>query len=443
MAKLVVITKGLPPSSHELDGNWTTIGRADGNTFQIVEPSVSGRHCEVRLQANELVVRDLLSTNGTFVEGRKITEAVLKPGQTLRLGEVELRFETSAAAPGTSFVTKMLVTGASPKPAAPAPPAPGAAWVSDSKPAKQPEMGGAPAKKYHVLFVDDSMALLEAFSELCSALSNRTWEVHCATTADRALAILQETPMDLVVLDIGMPLVDGIQLLNIINRRFPAVKTAVMTGHATESNRAACLANGAELFIEKPIANGGIEAVFNLLNDLLSCAQREGFSGALRQVGLPEVIQMQCVGRRSSILEIRNPQLHGRIYIEAGVITHAAVGTLVGEQAVYRLLSLKSGEFQLKPFQAPPQRTIHSGWEFLLMEAARACDEETVLITKPAVPDPAPAAGAPGGKPAPAETPAPQAPPPAAEGDHTAMGGDIVVVATYDGEWKPVDGSKK
>ena len=93
MARLVVITKGTPGLAHELSGQWTTVGRADGNRFQILEPSVSGRHCEVRAQDDELLVRDLLSTNGTFVRGEKITEATLKPGHTMRLGEVEVRFE--------------------------------------------------------------------------------------------------------------------------------------------------------------------------------------------------------------------------------------------------------------------------------------------------------------------------------------------------------------
>jgi len=444
MAKLVVISKGLPALSHELSGDWTTIGRADSNTFQIVESSVSARHCEVRLKGGELAVRDLLSTNGTFVGGKNITEAILKTGETLRVGEVELRFEASAVSPGTSSVNKMLVSGVSSKPApAAAPPSSPPLPVADAQPAVPPAGVGEPAKKYQVLFVDDSMALLETFGELCSVLSNQTWKIYSATTADRALAVLQETPMDLAVLDIGIPMVDGIQLLGIINRRYPGVKIAVLTGHATESNRAACLANGAELFIEKPASADGIKVVFNLLNDLVSWGHREGFSGALRQVGLQEVIQMECIGRRSSILEIRNSQLHGQLYIEAGSITHAAVGTLTGEQAVYRLLSMKGGEFQVKPFQEPPHRTVQIGWENLLMEAARASDEETVLVTKPVVPHPAPAGTATVPKPAPPEQPAPGTSPPAADRQHTAMGDDIVVVATYDGKWHPADGSNK
>ena len=286
MAKLVVITKGLAASAHELGKKWVTIGRGDDNAFQVVEPSVSLRHCEVRLKGDELVVHDLLSTNGTFISGKKIVEGVLKVGETLRVGEVQLRFEAStpAAAQGTSFITKMLLknvaAGASQKkaPAAAFPPSkPANADINPLQP------GGEQVKKHHVLFVDDSMAFLEMFGELCSELSNQAWEIHSAPTADHALAILKKIPVALVVLDIRMPTLDGIQLLGIINRRYPDVKVAVITGNANETNRAAALSNGAELFIEKPVSPGDIKVVFNMLNDLVSCEHRKDFSGTASQ----------------------------------------------------------------------------------------------------------------------------------------------------------------
>lgn len=446
MPKLVVINRTLAAMSQELGGKWVTIGRHDSNVFQIADTSVSGKHCEVRLRGDELEVRDLQSTNGTLVNGKKISTGVLQPGQTFHLGEVELRFEASPAAPapaepeGGQFTSRSLLTQAPTGAARPAePPKPEAA--ATVKPPAPPERAeDVPGKKFQVLLVDDSLAFLESFGETCSLLSNQAWEIHAAASADRALAILQQGPIDLVVLDIGMPMVDGIQLLGIIGRRYPGLKIAVMTGRATEHNRAACLSGGAELFIEKPVTSEGVKMVFNILNDLVSWTHHEGFSGTLRQVHLQEVIQMECIGRHSSILEVRNQQMLGQIYIEAGVVTHAAVGTLTGEQAFNRLLSLAGGEFQLKPFKAPPQRTVHTSWENLLMEAARCFDEETVVLARkptatpaqPAAPGPAAAAQA--------------KPPTTAPGEPPAAGDDFVVVATYnedDGKWKPNDGPKK
>jgi predicted component of type VI protein secretion system len=106
MAKLVVLSAGLAGRSEELKVDKTTIGRVEDNTFQIAEPSVSSHHCEVFLRGTDVVVKDLQSTNGTFINGEKITESVLKPGQVLRLGQVEIRLENgappSASAPATA-----------------------------------------------------------------------------------------------------------------------------------------------------------------------------------------------------------------------------------------------------------------------------------------------------------------------------------------------------
>jgi pSer/pThr/pTyr-binding forkhead associated (FHA) protein len=103
MAKLVILTQSLAGRSHELNADRTTIGRIEDNAFQIAEQSISSHHCEVLLRGNDVVIKDLDSTNGTFINDEKITEGVLKPGQILRLGQVELRLETgTTGAPTTS-----------------------------------------------------------------------------------------------------------------------------------------------------------------------------------------------------------------------------------------------------------------------------------------------------------------------------------------------------
>ena len=101
MLKLVVLSPGMTGRTQELTSEKTTIGRLEDNLFQIAEPSVSSHHCEVLLRGDEVVVRDLNSTNGTYISGEKVSTSVLNPGQILRLGQVELRLETDApAAPG-------------------------------------------------------------------------------------------------------------------------------------------------------------------------------------------------------------------------------------------------------------------------------------------------------------------------------------------------------
>lgn len=99
MAKLVVLSESLAGKTHELTVDTTTVGRVEDNAFQIAESSVSSHHAEIIRRGNDIVIKDLNSTNGTFINGQQITgEGVLKPGQILRLGQIELRLEDGSAA---------------------------------------------------------------------------------------------------------------------------------------------------------------------------------------------------------------------------------------------------------------------------------------------------------------------------------------------------------
>jgi len=96
MARLVLLSEGLTGRTFELKGEKTTVGRVSDNMFEIPEASVSSHHAEIHLRGNEVLIKDLNSTNGTFINGEKVaSEAVLKPGQILRLGMVEMRLETA------------------------------------------------------------------------------------------------------------------------------------------------------------------------------------------------------------------------------------------------------------------------------------------------------------------------------------------------------------
>ena len=98
MAKLVLLSAGMTGRTHDLKVDKTTIGRVEDNTFQIAEPSVSSHHCEILMRGTDVVVKDLNSTNGSYINGEKVTESVLKPGQILRLGQIEMRLETDTPA---------------------------------------------------------------------------------------------------------------------------------------------------------------------------------------------------------------------------------------------------------------------------------------------------------------------------------------------------------
>jgi hypothetical protein len=114
MAKLQVLSGPLAGQSYELKVETTTVGRVEDNAFQIADPSVSSHHCEILLRGDDVVIRDLNSTNGSFINGDKITEAPLKPGQVLRLGQVDLRIDDGTPAPAPSAPAQPLAPAPAP-----------------------------------------------------------------------------------------------------------------------------------------------------------------------------------------------------------------------------------------------------------------------------------------------------------------------------------------
>jgi pSer/pThr/pTyr-binding forkhead associated (FHA) protein len=72
--------------SLELDQFPATIGRDANATIQLVDPWVSRRHCRIEIDGDRLVVKDIGSTYGTFVNHEPVTEAVLLSGDELQVG---------------------------------------------------------------------------------------------------------------------------------------------------------------------------------------------------------------------------------------------------------------------------------------------------------------------------------------------------------------------
>src|SRR5687767_6813606 len=93
MPRLVFKSETAPVQALDLRSGVVRLGRRDDNDFQIDDPTVSTVHCELRVNGDAVVVRDLGSSNGTFINGQQIREESLAVGETLMLGEVEMILE--------------------------------------------------------------------------------------------------------------------------------------------------------------------------------------------------------------------------------------------------------------------------------------------------------------------------------------------------------------
>ena len=97
MARLLVKTPDIAPAEIPLYPGCNRVGREGDVEILFAHPSVSRHHCEVWLTEDAVLVRDLDSRNGTFVEGHEVREAQLFAGQILRVGDVEMMLADAPA----------------------------------------------------------------------------------------------------------------------------------------------------------------------------------------------------------------------------------------------------------------------------------------------------------------------------------------------------------
>ncbi len=134
MARLVLNPDSPTPRELQLKPGVNRLGRSEDNDFSIPDPSVSGAHCVILVNDDSVRIKDLGSTNGTYVNRAAVMEAVLRPGQTILLGRAALLFQ--AERPAAAIAAR---PAAAPPPSAKAPtPAP-VRVVPVGKPATPPQ----------------------------------------------------------------------------------------------------------------------------------------------------------------------------------------------------------------------------------------------------------------------------------------------------------------
>ena len=101
-----------------------------------------------------------------------------------------------------------------------------------------------------VLLVDDEQDFVESLAE---RMEMRDMTVSTATTAAKALELIDHQTFDVIVLDLLMPGTDGIETLKAIKKRRPDAQIILLTGHATVSKGVEAMKLGAMDFMEKPV----------------------------------------------------------------------------------------------------------------------------------------------------------------------------------------------
>ncbi len=232
-----------------------------------------------------------------------------------------------------------------------------------------------PSEHKHVLIVDDeSSTRLIVERILRSGIPGI--RVSCVGDGAQALALLDREQVDLLITDLGMPVIDGIELLLQIARRRLLIPVLVMSAHGSLSE-ARALAGGAIEFFSKPIrAAPLLESVKQLLATELASATMEVISLA----GLVRIIGME---RKTCALRVTAPKGQGVLVFVDGELVDARQDTLRGLPAALATLALNDPYVTLELTVRSRARTIDVALKEVLRKAYLAASVPRSLASTP------------------------------------------------------------
>jgi CheY-like chemotaxis protein len=243
-------------------------------------------------------------------------------------------------------------------------------------------MSSASGKTVKLLVADDN--------PLVRGLIVKGLEPYCEVEAssDGADALLKvvDAPPDVILCDYKMPGLDGRQLFEKLRGREATrhIPFLFMASRPDIEERLRPLVDGVEDFITKPFLIKDLVRIAKKVIDRLHLeklqkkAKRPGvIQGRLEEMSMIDLMQSLEMGQKSCRLIVQNGGAQGELYFASGQCKDAKIGSVVGDDAVYKVVLWTAGEFEIdfNAANASTKTTTTRNTTGLLMEAMRLMDE--------------------------------------------------------------------
>jgi CheY-like chemotaxis protein len=235
------------------------------------------------------------------------------------------------------------------------------------------------ANNVKLLVVDDNPMVLGMLEQALAPLA----QVTTATdSADALLKAVDDLP-DLLVCDYRMPGMDGRQLVEKLKSR-PATANFSSVLMASKADIAERLSpqDAADDYLEKPFflreATRRVKRMIDriALEKMAKTAPSDGVvRGSLAQMNVIDLMQSLEMGRKSCQLTLTKEAEKCEVFFAEGQVKHATYGSLVGDEAVFKVLRWTGGNFQLDFEGKTNKETTQLNTQGLLMEGLRLLDE--------------------------------------------------------------------
>jgi len=235
------------------------------------------------------------------------------------------------------------------------------------------------ANDVKLLLVDDNPMVLDM---LHHALAPFARVVAAGDAADALLKAVDDPP-DLVVCDYRMPGMDGRQLVEKLKSR-PATAnfSAILMASRADIDERLSPQDAADDYLEKPFflkdATRRVKRMIDRisLEKMSKTAPSDGIvRGNLSQMNVIDLMQSLEMGRKSCQLSLSNDADKCEVFFVEGQVKHATYGSLVGDEAVFKVLRWTGGNFQINFEGKTDKETTQLNTQGLLMEGLRLLDE--------------------------------------------------------------------
>lgn len=239
----------------------------------------------------------------------------------------------------------------------------------------------------NVLIVDDEKHFLTSLLDGLSQFAG-SFATLAAENGQVAADVLASTPIDLVVTDLNMPVMDGFALLAHMSRFHPGVPAVVMTAYSTPEIKEKLAGFDTLKILEKPIE-------FKDLVETIRAELGTGSESYLRGITLPAFLQLLEMERKTCTLRVRSKGRVGYLCFREGVLMEADNGAGRGDAAALDIVSWEETEIELSGACKVKERRIRESLAFILLEGFRLRDERErgsspAAQSAPSPPPPAP-----------------------------------------------------
>ncbi|MEM6292470.1 MAG: response regulator [Myxococcota bacterium] len=216
------------------------------------------------------------------------------------------------------------------------------------------------------------------------SLRKAGFSITAASSGEEALEFLEHAEPDLLISDTRLPNLDGFALCTKMkeHERWRHIPFIFLTSEKSVEDKVRGLELGVEDYLTKPIY---IKEITTRVTMLLQRKQHERlerrdtartkFTGRLADMAVVDLLQTIEISRKSGVISFETALGPATVWFRDGSVIDAEMGRLQGESAIYRLLSLGDGEFELEFKAINRGQVINANTQALLMEGMRRVDE--------------------------------------------------------------------